>query len=129
MTPFGHPTLSTAYDTKTTYCTCQSTFTIGTSGRGTSMIFNNVKFQSDMQSVRSYVMFDFGASSYRDTFFSSSYFVFNFGYIMNTASTFNTRGDFKCLVYENNNDRLILSRVWSKLTLGNLASVTLIPKY
>ncbi len=65
MTPFGHPSLSTAYDSRTTYCSCQSTFTVGTSGRGTSMIFNNIKFQSEMQNVRSYVMFDFGASSYR----------------------------------------------------------------
>lgn len=99
MTPFGHPSLTTAYDSKTTYCSCQSTFTVGTSGRGTSMVFNNIKFQSQMINVRSYVMFDFGASSYRETFFSTSYFVFNFGFLTNTATTFNLRGDFKCLIY------------------------------
>jgi hypothetical protein len=33
------------------------------------------------------------------------------------------------MIYENNNDTLMLSRVWSSLTLSNLASVTLKPKY
>ena len=55
--------------------------------------------------------------------------MFNFGFLTNPASTYNTRGDFRCLIYENvNNGSLCLSRAWNTLQLSNLASVTLSPK-
>lgn len=69
-----------------------------------------------MQSVRSYMSLDFGASSYRETFFTTSSFLFDFGWLTNPASTYNTRGDFRCLIYENvNNGSLTLSRAWKTL--------------
>lgn len=37
--PFGHPTATDAYSANTAYCQCQSTFTVGITGRGTQMIF------------------------------------------------------------------------------------------
>lgn len=82
-----------------------------------------------MQNTRSYMTFDFGAYSYRETFFTTSSFLLNFGFLTAPASTYNTRGDFRCLIYENtNNGTLSLSRAWSTLQLSNLASVTLSPK-
>lgn len=62
---FGNPSNSNAYASFASYCTCQSTFTVGITGRGKQMIFENLSFLSSMQNVRSYMTFDFGASSYR----------------------------------------------------------------
>ena len=127
--PFGHPSAANAYDSNSAYCTCQSTFTVGITGRGQQMVFENIQFQSTMQNVRSTLMFDFGAYSYRETFFTSSSFLFNFGFLSTTATAYNTRGDFRCLIYENvNNGTLMLSRSWKTLSLTNLASVSLSPK-
>ena len=127
--PFGHPSASNAYTNNAAYATCQSTFTVGITGRGTQMVFENLNFQSSMQNVRSSMAFDFGAYSYRETFFSTSSFQFNFGFLTNPASTYNSRGDFRCLIYENvNNGSLILSRAWGTLQSSNLASVILSPK-
>lgn len=85
-----------------------------------------------MQSSRSYMTLDFGASSYRETFFVSSSYLFNFGWLTNPATTYNNRGDFRCLIYENtlnsSSTSATLSRAWSTLELTNLATVKLIPK-
>lgn len=72
--------------------------------------------------------FDFGASSYRETFFSTSSFRFNFGFLTTPAITYRTRGDFRCLIYENTNGTLVLSRTWKTLTVADLAAVTVSPK-
>lgn len=37
--PFGHPSAANAYTSSAAYCTCQSTFTVGITGRGQQMIF------------------------------------------------------------------------------------------
>jgi hypothetical protein len=81
-----------------------------------------------MQNVRTTMTFDFGASSYRETFFSTSSFRFNFGFLTTPAITYRTRGDFRCLIYENTNGTLVLSRTWKTLTVADLAAVTVSPK-
>ena len=63
--PFGHPSAANAYTASAAYCTCQSTFTVGITGRGQQMVFENLNFQSTMQSARAYMNLDFGASSFR----------------------------------------------------------------
>ncbi len=130
--PFGNPSAGNAYSSSSAYCTCQSTFTVGITGRGQQMVFENLNFQSTMQNARSYMAFDFGASSYRETFFATSSYLFNFGWLTNPASTYNTRGDFRCLIYENSlngsSSSASLSRAWNTLAISNLATVTLSPK-
>lgn len=128
--PFGNPSATNAYSYNAAYATCQSTFTVGITGRGTQMVFQNLYFQSSMQNVRSYMTLDFGAFSYRETFFSTSQYLFNFGFLTNPASTYNTRGDFRCLIYESvGNGTLTMSRAWSTLQLSSLSAVALNPKY
>ena len=96
------------------------------------MVFENLNFQSTMQSARSYLSLDFGASSYRETFFVTSNYLFNFGWLTNPATAYNTRGDFRCLIYENSlngtSTTATLSRAWNTLELSNLATVKLNPK-
>jgi hypothetical protein len=128
--PFGNPSNTNAYLYSSAYCTCQSTFTVGITGRGQQMVFENINFQSTMQSTRSYMTLDFGASSYRETFFLTSSYLFNFGWLTNPATAYNTRGDFRCLIYENtqNSTSSTLSRAWNTLELTDLAAVKLYPK-
>ena len=75
---------------------------------------------------------DFGASSYRETFFTSSSFLFNFGWLTTTTTIYNARGDLRCLIYENSNNAtngtLTISRAWKTLELSSLAAVKLSPK-
>jgi hypothetical protein len=96
--PFGNLN-SNDFVAETTYCTCQSTFTVGITARGQQMLFQNLNFLSSTQAVRSYLSFDFGSVSYTPTFFSSSNFDFNFGFLTSPDSTYNLRGDFRCLIY------------------------------
>lgn len=37
--PFGHPANTNSYTYSSEYCTCQSTFTVGITGRGQQMVF------------------------------------------------------------------------------------------
>ncbi len=63
--PFGNNIDTSAYAYATVYCTCTSTFTVGITGKGQLMTFGNLQYTSNMQTVRSTMSFDFGASSYR----------------------------------------------------------------
>lgn len=79
--PFGN-----SYASQTTYCTCSSSFTVGITPYGTVMTLNSLLFNSAMETTRSKISFNFGASSYRDAFFSTSTFLFNFGFLTNPNS-------------------------------------------
>jgi hypothetical protein len=127
--PFGDATLASAYTSATTYCSCQSTFTVGITASGQLMNFQNLIMSSQMANMRSPFQFDFGSKSYRDAFFSTSNFVFSFGFLYQPTNTYLSRGDFRCLIYENNGGILTLSNDWETLTLSApLTSVTLHPK-
>lgn len=126
--PYGD-TSGSAYNSITTYCTCQSTFTVGITAGGQLMNFQNLVMYSQMASMRAPFSFDFGCKSYRDAFFSSSTFVFNFGFLYEPTQKYLDRGDFRCLVYDNNGGVLTISNDWKDLTLADpLSAVVLTPK-
>lgn len=125
--PFGD---SNYASTPTTYCQCQSSFIVGITAYGQTATFNALSFSSSQKNVRSKVSFNFGASSYRDAFFSTSTFLFSFGFLYSPCYTpYQTRGNLRCLIYEGQNvSSLKLSSAWKSLTLSNFASATLTPK-
>lgn len=92
--PFGN-----SYSSQTTYCTCSSSFTVGITPYGSVMTLNSLSLNSAMRASRSKISFNFGASSYRDAFFSTSTFLFNFGFLTNPNSgTYRTRNNFRCMI-------------------------------
>lgn len=94
--PFG----DTSYSATTTYCQCQSSFIVGITAYGTTATFNSLTFSSSQSNVRSKISFNFGASSYRDAFFSSSTYQISFGFLYPpNAVTYQSRGNFRCLIY------------------------------
>jgi len=114
----------------TTYCQCQSSFIVGITAYGTTANFNSLTFSASQKGTRSKISFNFGASSYREAFFSTSSYQFSFGFLYTPCSTvWQTRGNFRCLVYEGQNTSVMsLSSAWKSLTLGTFSSVTLSPK-
>lgn len=125
--PFGTGTSGT----RTMYCQCTSSFTVGITPYGTTMALNTFSANTYMKSTRSRLSFIFGASSYREAFFSSSTFTFNFGFLTNpnAATYYSPRSNFRCMVYEgSNSSSLTLSNSWKTLSLSSFSSVTLTPK-
>ena len=114
------------------YCQCTSSFTVGITPYGTTMALNTFSANNYMKSTRSRLSFIFGASSYREAFFSSSTFTFSFGFLTNpnALTYYSPRSNFRCMVYEgSNSSSLTLSSSWKTLTLSSLLStVTLSPK-
>lgn len=94
-TPFGNSFTSAA-----TYATCSSSFTVGITPYGTAMNLNALTFNSVLQTSRSKITFTFGANSYRDAFFTTSTYQFNFGFLTNPNSgTYYSRNNFRCMVF------------------------------
>lgn len=75
FSPFG-PTYNAF-----TFAKCSSSFTVGITAYGTTANFNSLTFANAQKNARSNIEFIFGANSYRDTFFSSSTYLFNFGFL------------------------------------------------
>lgn len=123
--PFGNSFASVA-----TYCTCTSSFTVGITAYGTTMNLNALTFSSTMQATRSRISYIFGASSYRETFFSTSTWLFNFGFLTNpNSATYYARSNFRCMVQEGPNaTALSQSSSFRTLTLSSFSSVTITPK-
>ena len=93
------------------------------------MNFNNLAFSSTMIDARSPISFNFGSNSYRDAFFISSTFNFNFGFLANPSLSYYNVGNFRCLVYEGANaSSMSLSSSWQTITLSSFGSVILTPK-
>jgi hypothetical protein len=124
--PFGNSFSSVA-----TYSTCSSSFTVGITPYGTSMNLNSLSLNSNFETTRSKISFNFGASSYRDAFFTTSTFQFNFGFLTNpNFATYYGRSNFRCMIFEGSNaSSLSLSSSWSTLTLSSFSTVTVTPKY
>lgn len=125
--PFG----DTSYSTVTSYCTCQSSFTVGITPYGTTAVLSTLTFASAQNGVRSPLSFIFGASSYRDAFFSTSKYQFNFGFLSNPNESpyYSPRSNFRCLVYEGTSAAsLTLSSAWKFLDLSPFSNVYLTPK-
>jgi hypothetical protein len=96
--PFGD-TYSPS-SSKTTYCTCSSSFTVGITAYGTTMGLNSYTTNTKMTRTRTKISFNFGALSYRDAFFKTSTFVFNLGYITTpNFATYKSRNNFRCIIY------------------------------
>lgn len=117
--------------TRTTYCQCTSSFTVGITPYGSTMALNTFSANNYMKSTRSRLNFIFGASSYREAFFSSSTFTFNFGFLTNpnAATYFSPRNNFRCMIYEgSNSSSMTLSSSWKTLSLSSFSNVILLPK-
>lgn len=92
------------------------------------MVFDSLSTLSLQNTVKSPISFNFGSYSYREIFFDSSFFQFNFGFLTTPVSTAIGNSNFKCLVFENANNVLTLSDKWKQLDLSTLSSVKLYPK-
>jgi hypothetical protein len=123
--PFGD-----SYSSAFTYCTCQSSFTVGITPYSSIGSLQSLTFSSNQRSVRSSVSFNFGVVNFRAAFFSTSYYQFNYGFLNTPCySPYQQRSNFRCMVYEGpNTTSLSLSSAWKTLTLSNFATVTLTPK-
>ena len=125
--PFG----DTNYAASATYCSCSSSFIVGITAYGSTAIFSSLTFSAAQKLVRSKIEFNFGASSYRDAFFSTSSYVFSLGFLSNPCYTTYTTGrnNFRCLIYEGqNSSAMSLSSAWKSLTLSDFSASTLAPK-
>ncbi len=124
--PFG----DTGYGSVSTYCSCQSSFTVGITPYGNVSTFTNLTFNAAQKSTRSKLSFIFGANSYRDAFFSSSYYQFSLGFLYSPCYTpYYVWGNFRCMVFQGpNSSSMTLSSSWKSLSLSNFASVILTPK-
>ncbi len=124
--PFGN-----SYSSITTYCSCTSSFTVGITAYGTTMNLNTLAVSTVTKSARSKISFSFGASSYRDAFFSTSSWQFNFGCLTspNSGTYYSPRNNFRCMIFEGaNSSSMTLSSSWSTISLSSFASVTVSPK-
>lgn len=65
------------------------------------MVYEEPVVNSDMMGVKSPIQFNFGSLSYREAFFDTSYFQFDFGFLYNLANSAKLSNNFKCLVYLN----------------------------
>ena len=84
---------------------------------------------SNMKDTMSTIFFDFGSYSYRDTFFSTSYYQINFGFLTQPAQTYKTsKNNFRCRIFENVDGVLTLSNKWSHLDLSSFSAIRLYPK-
>ena len=118
------------YTAYTTYCTCTSNFKIGNTAIGTAMKLETPVLLSNMQNVMTSYYFDFGSYSYRDTFFSTSYYEFNWGYLTQPSQYYrNTLSNFRCRIYEVSDEGAItLSSKWDSLDFNSFTSIKLKPK-
>ncbi len=124
--PFG----DTNYASSSTYCTCQSSFTVGITPYGAVAALSSLTFASAQKGLRSSLSFIFGASSYRDAFFSTSTYLFDFGFLSTPCSNpYYTRSNFRCMILQGTSaSSLALSSGWKSLSLSSFSSVTLTPK-
>lgn len=107
-------------------CTGSSLFTVATTPYLTTMNFNNFTYESVGRSIRGKFSVNFGASSYRDIFFTTSYFEFNLGFLTTPNTALKTAGNFRCVIF--NNDSTVVSTLWKKFDLTSLASAKLYSK-
>lgn len=120
--PFG----TSSYNTE--YCTCTSNFKVGNTAYGTSMTYETPTTLSLMKDVKSPISFNFGSYSFREIFYDTSYFQFNYGFLTTPVSTAKSANNFRCMVFENSNNVLTLSDKWKTLNMNSLNSVKLYPK-
>ena len=82
-----------------------------------------------MIDTRSTTKFNFGAFSYRDTFFSTSTFILNWGFLATPASTYISYSNYRCIIFEGpNSTSLSQSSSFKTLDISPLSSVTIAPK-
>lgn len=124
--PFGNSYTSS----KTTYCTCSSSFTVGITAYGTTMSLNSYATSTKMTKARTKLSFNFGALSYRDAFFKTSTFNFNLGYLTNpNFATYKARNNFRCIIYEGlTSTSMSQSSSWERISLTAFSDVILYPK-
>ena len=118
------------YNVVAYFCSCTSNFKIANTAIGTAMNLNTPTMLSNMKNTMTSYSFSFGSYSYRDTFFSTSYFQFNWGFLTLPSSTYrNSRNNFRCRIYElDDAGSPTLSAKWSHIDFSNFASVRLYPK-
>jgi len=69
---------------------------------------------------------NFGAESYRDVFYTTSYFQFNLGFLSSPNTAWLAANNFRCVIYPNGSS--YPSTLWKTLTLTPLTSVKLYSK-
>ena len=79
--PYRYVPFGNSFSSVSTYCQCSSSFTVGITGYGTVSNLNSLTFLAPQKAARSTIDFIFGAKDYRDAFFSSSTYRFNFGFL------------------------------------------------
>lgn len=107
-------------------CTGNSLFTVAITQYLTSMNFNNLTYDSSGKSLRGKFGMNFGASSYREVFYTTSYFEFNLGFLSVPNTAWKAANNFRCVVYTNGTGAV--SSLWKKLDLTTLTSAKLYSK-
>ena len=96
----GYVAFGNNYSGMTHFCTCTSSFTVGITAYGAVSNLNSLTFASQQKNTRSNVEFIFGANSYRDAFYSTSTYLFNFGFLTTPCENpYENRGNFRCMIY------------------------------
>lgn len=114
------------FTTSSSMCTGSSLFTVATTPYLTTMNFNNFTYESIGRNLRGKFSVNFGASSYRDVFFTTSYFEFNLGFLTTPNTALKTAGNFRCVIF--NNESTVVSTLWKKFDLSSLTSAKLYSK-
>jgi hypothetical protein len=114
------------YTYQSSICTGNSLFTVAITQYGTAMNFNNLTYDSAGKSLRGKFGLNFGANSYREIFYTTSYFEINLGYLSVPNTAWRTANNFRCVVYPNGSSTP--SSLWKKLDLTSLTSAKLYSK-
>jgi hypothetical protein len=114
------------YTYQSSICAGSSLFTVAITQYSTVMNFNNLTYDSLGKSLRGKFGYNFGANSYREVFYTTSYFEFNFGFLSVPNTAWNAANNFRCVVYSNGTSTL--SSLWKKLDLTTLTSAKLYSK-
>lgn len=107
-------------------CTGSSLFTVATTPEGTNMNFNNLTYDSTGRSLRGKFGVNFGANSFREIFYTTSYFLVNFGFLSVPNTAWKAASNFRCVVYANGSTTP--SSLWKSFDMTSLSSAKLYSK-
>lgn len=114
------------FNIQSTLCSCTSSFIVALTPFGSVMNLNNFTYESSGKSLRGKFGFNFGASSFRDYFFTTSYFEFNLGFLSTPNIDWKNKANFRCVVY--NNGSSSVNTLWKSITLSSMPTIRLTPK-
>lgn len=114
------------YTTQATMSSCTSSFTVAETGYSSAMSLTNLTYETLGRSLRGKFGFNFGASSFREYFYTSSYYQFDLGFLSTPNIDWRTKGNFRCVVYNNGTSNI--NSLWKTLSFSSMPIMRLYPK-